>query len=191
MIEADIQVAPNESSGNHHGSITKSYAKAKAREKGQLVDFDHFLAAYWPHFSQSLKKNFRSWTSSSMFSMLVSTWISDPLLIFNEIIGLTLYHFWWRVLTYPPGIISGSERAIISPGGYLDRQAYLNLSPRSYPTFADHRDAVYDLFLVYLKRKMELDDTDVANRLVSYVFNSTVWLNCICKNPCHHTLSSK
>ena len=71
------------------------------------------------------------------------------------------------MLTYPLGIISGSEGAILSPDGHLDRQTYLNLSPRSYPTFADHRDAVYDLFLVYLKRKMELDNTDVANRLVS------------------------
>lgn len=63
------------------------------------------------------------------------------------------------------GVISGSEGAIRT-SGHLDHDAYKNLSSRVQPTFAVCRDAVYELFLSYLKRKQELGDFDIADRLV-------------------------
>ena len=64
------------------------------------------------------------------------------------------------------GVIAGSEGSPLSPYGYLDRGAYVNLSPRMYPMFASHRELVYGMFILYLNRKRELDDYDAADRYV-------------------------
>ncbi len=62
-------------------------------------------------------------------------------------------------------MISGSEGAILTSNGYLDREAYKK-STRTQPAFAG--DAVYDLFLSYLKRKRKLGDSDPADRYVLF-----------------------
>ena len=69
------------------------------------------------------------------------------------------------------GVIAGSEGSLLSPHGYLDHDAYVNLSPRMYPVFASHREVVYGMFVSYLNRKRELDDYDLADR---YVFTGSV-----------------
>ncbi|KAG9003760.1 hypothetical protein FRB90_011125 [Tulasnella sp. 427] len=61
----------------------------------------------------------------------------DPLLLFNEIMG----------------VIKGSELALSTSSGYLDLSTYESLSPRAYPVFADRRGLIYDLFLRYLRFK--------------------------------------
>lgn len=85
------------------------------------------------------------------------------------------------------GVIAGSEGSLLSPDGCLDRDTYVNLSPRMYPVFASHRELVYGMFMLYLKRKRELDDYDSADRyifLVPIQFSSPGNR----QNPCHHTL---
>ncbi|KAF8816728.1 hypothetical protein BYT27DRAFT_7237858 [Phlegmacium glaucopus] len=62
------------------------------------------------------------------------------------------------------GVISGSEQAVMSESGYLDRDTYENFSLRGQSTFADHRPRIYDIFLSYRKRKISLGDFDVAER---------------------------
>lgn len=73
----------------------------------------------------------------------------DPLLLFNEFIG----------------VIKGSEMALATDSGFLDRSAYEKLRSRTYPVFADRRALVYDLFLRYLRYKPK-GSWDVADRFV-------------------------
>lgn len=82
-------------------------------------------------------------------SLLIVTNFTDPLLLFNEIIG----------------VIKGSETALATDSGYLDRSTYEQLSSRVYPMFADRRGLVYDLFLRYLRYRPK-GAWDVADRFV-------------------------
>lgn len=70
------------------------------------------------------------------------------------------------------GVISGSERTATFKSGYLDREAYENPNLRSQSKFAGHRSRIYDIFLSYRQRKMELGDFDAAERLVILVIRS-------------------
>ena len=70
------------------------------------------------------------------------------------------------------GVIAGSEGSLLSPYGYLNRDAYVNLSSRMYPVFASDRETVYGIFRSYLDRKKELDDYDLADR---YIFTVSIW----------------
>lgn len=72
----------------------------------------------------------------------------DPALIFAEIMG----------------VIKGSESALQSEQGYLDEQTYISLSHRQQGTFAGRREAVYALFLAYLRLKRQRRDWDAADR---------------------------
>ncbi|RPD59351.1 hypothetical protein L226DRAFT_617323 [Lentinus tigrinus ALCF2SS1-7] len=77
----------------------------------------------------------------------------DPMTVFSEFLG----------------VIKGSETTVGTRGGYLDRQAYLALSTRSYPTFASNRAGVYDLFEAYLRltrKRRERDSADRAHALL-------------------------
>ena len=62
------------------------------------------------------------------------------------------------------GVIKGSELALTREEGYLDKQAYYNLSHRTQGTFANQRECIYKLFQAYLKRKKERGDYDAADR---------------------------
>lgn len=76
--------------------------------------------------------------------------LADPLLLFNEIIG----------------VIEGSETALNSESGYLDRSTYLALGATSQKIFAGRRDVVYDLFQKYLRYKPK-GSWDSAERYVT------------------------
>ncbi len=64
------------------------------------------------------------------------------------------------------GVIKGSEDAVRTEKGYLDREQYLQVSHRQQGTFASRRDAVYALFQAYLKMKQERREWDAADRYV-------------------------
>ena len=70
------------------------------------------------------------------------------------------------------GVISGSERTATSESGYLDRDTYENSNLRSQSKFAGHYSRIYDIFLSYRERKMELGDFDAAERSVVLVLQS-------------------
>ncbi|TFY57544.1 hypothetical protein EVJ58_g6956 [Rhodofomes roseus] len=72
----------------------------------------------------------------------------DPALVFGEIIG----------------VIKGSEQALSSAKGFLDKDAYFNLSHRTQGTFASQRETIYKLFVAYMKRKRERREYDAADR---------------------------
>ncbi|KDQ17282.1 hypothetical protein BOTBODRAFT_185985 [Botryobasidium botryosum FD-172 SS1] len=62
------------------------------------------------------------------------------------------------------GVIRGSEGAMESKSGYLSREQYMSLSHRTNPTFARHREQVYDIFEMYMRRKRKLGRFDPADR---------------------------
>ncbi|KAJ3515657.1 hypothetical protein NLJ89_g1627 [Agrocybe chaxingu] len=72
----------------------------------------------------------------------------DPSLVFSEIIGA----------------ICGSEQTLHTPNGYLDLQAYQNLSGRTHSTFAEKRVQLHSVFLEVLKKKRQLQDRHAAER---------------------------
>ncbi|CAE6431349.1 unnamed protein product [Rhizoctonia solani] len=71
----------------------------------------------------------------------------DPALVYSEFLG----------------IIEGSESALQSPNGTLNREEYASLSHRK-SSFASQRDRVYDLYELYRKRKQFLGGYDSAER---------------------------
>ena len=71
-------------------------------------------------------------------------------------------HFFSR-LTISLGVIKGSERALKTKVGYLSREDYNNMS-RRIGAFVTERDAVYELFEVYLKVKRGRGEYDAADR---------------------------
>jgi hypothetical protein len=123
-----------------------------------VLTFEIFLADYWPHFHQNLKKGLGS-SSFFFFLFLFARKRShrceflDSALVWNEFMG----------------VIKGSEMTLGTPNGYLDRQAYMKLSHRTNPTFANSRDRIYSLFELYLARKRETAAYDVADRFVSAI----------------------
>ena len=71
----------------------------------------------------------------------------------------------WSLLTKEPlGVIKGSELALNSPDGYLDKDTYYGISHRTQGTFANQRECIYKLFKAYLKKKKERGDYDAADR---------------------------
>lgn len=62
------------------------------------------------------------------------------------------------------GVIKGSETSLACPDGFLDEETYCNLSVRTNPTFANHRQTLYALFRVYCELKKERRHHDVADR---------------------------
>ena len=67
-------------------------------------------------------------------------------------------------MTWVFGIICGSEQAASMSRGFMDRTSYENLSCRAHPTFAQQRTIIYDIFLRYREKKIELGDYDAAER---------------------------
>ena len=62
------------------------------------------------------------------------------------------------------GVIKGSEDAVGTKDGCLDRESYKSLSVRSQGTFSHRRDDIYDLFMAYIKLKRQRQDYDAADR---------------------------
>lgn len=65
------------------------------------------------------------------------------------------------------GVLKGSEQAFLCEDGYLDKDSYIALSHRTHPTFASCREDLYQLFLVYLKRKRERREYDAPDRFAT------------------------
>jgi hypothetical protein len=65
------------------------------------------------------------------------------------------------------GVIKGSEQTLDQADGFLDRNAYENLSHRSQATFANQRENIYSLFRSYLKLKRAKRHYDAPDRFVS------------------------
>lgn len=63
------------------------------------------------------------------------------------------------------GVIKGSERALESECGFLNRSQYIE-SSRRQGAFADKRDLVYTLFEAYAKLKRARQEWDAADRYV-------------------------
>ncbi|KAH9919772.1 uncharacterized protein BXZ73DRAFT_104880 [Epithele typhae] len=72
----------------------------------------------------------------------------DPLSVFSEIVG----------------VIEGSENTVLAPQAYLDREAYSQVSAKRYPTFASHRERIYDIFEKYRTLKAGSAQIDEADR---------------------------
>lgn len=70
-------------------------------------------------------------------------------------------------MTYPSlGVIKGSEDSLRSGRGCVDRETYLSLSGRAQATFVGQRDAVYDCYERYEKKKKQRGDYDAADRYI-------------------------
>ncbi|KAG8918121.1 hypothetical protein FRC01_002041 [Tulasnella sp. 417] len=98
--------------------LSYSMLSESVKTKRGKITFPVFLSRIWPHLGADRNS-------------------VDPLLLFNEIIG----------------VIEGSEAALSSESGYLDRPTYLSLGATSQKIFAGRRDVVYDLFQRYLRYK--------------------------------------
>ncbi|KAH9855777.1 hypothetical protein C2E23DRAFT_901145 [Lenzites betulinus] len=62
------------------------------------------------------------------------------------------------------GVIQGSLNALHSDKGYLDREAYCNITCRSLIMDPDQRNAIYTLFLLYRTKKGQRWERDAADR---------------------------
>ncbi|KAL4254519.1 hypothetical protein ABKN59_003247 [Abortiporus biennis] len=72
----------------------------------------------------------------------------DPALVFAEFMG----------------VIKGSESALQTEKGYLEKDAYMNLSHRSQSTFSRQRETIYTIFQSYVRQKAERREYDAADR---------------------------
>jgi len=64
------------------------------------------------------------------------------------------------------GVIKGSEDALSTAKGYVDRSTYEKMSERTQSTFAKARGRIYTLFESYLKFKMNYGYYDGPDRSV-------------------------
>lgn len=69
----------------------------------------------------------------------------------------------WQLTYLTPGIIKGSEQALSSANGVLERDTYCDMSDR-VAAFSGQRDTVYSLFEAYLKTKKKEGQADNADR---------------------------
>ncbi|KAA1475419.1 hypothetical protein DENSPDRAFT_842194 [Dentipellis sp. KUC8613] len=106
------------------------------------------------------------------------------------------------------GVIKGSEDTLKYPKRMLTQEGYQNASTRSYATFCNMREVLYELFQAYCKLKRENDqrdqadrthevlkaiqETGVVGRKIDYLYIDevqdnllidTLLLRCICRNP--------
>ncbi|KAF8319670.1 P-loop containing nucleoside triphosphate hydrolase protein [Clavulina sp. PMI_390] len=72
----------------------------------------------------------------------------DPAVVYSEIMG----------------IICGHEDTLGTEGGYLSREAYLNLSSRRYASFANERSRLYSIFEKYRALKLKKGAYDSPQR---------------------------
>ncbi|TFY53518.1 hypothetical protein EVG20_g10077, partial [Dentipellis fragilis] len=106
------------------------------------------------------------------------------------------------------GVIKGSEETLKYPRRMLTQEGYQNASARSYGTFCNMREVLYELFQAYCKLKREHNQRDQADRThevlkaiqekgvvgrkMDYLYIDevqdnllidTLLLRCICRNP--------
>ncbi|KAI0369977.1 hypothetical protein BV20DRAFT_330785 [Pilatotrama ljubarskyi] len=67
------------------------------------------------------------------------------------------------------GVIQGSNEALNSEKGHLDRDTYCRRGHRSLISDADQREAIYELYLAYRKKKKQLWQRDAADRTYELV----------------------
>ncbi|XP_053388238.1 TPR and ankyrin repeat-containing protein 1-like [Mercenaria mercenaria] len=79
-------------------------------------------------------------------------------------IGNSVYHpslIWTEIISF----IKGSYESLSKTNGYLSKNEYLKLGRKKAPAFSGEREEVYDMFLVYERKKKQLrlfDETDVV-----------------------------
>ncbi|KAJ7836348.1 hypothetical protein B0H14DRAFT_2794293 [Mycena olivaceomarginata] len=82
-----------------------------------------------------------------------------------------------KLMPRHPGVIMGAEETLASASSFLDRDTYMNLSERAQSTFADQRQRIYDLFMVYMNQKS-------THAILRYLDQRGVpVLRSICYNP--------
>ncbi|KAG8948833.1 hypothetical protein FRC04_009298 [Tulasnella sp. 424] len=122
----------------HPTRLSYSILSESSKIKRGKITFEVFMARIWPHLGSERNG-------------------IDPLLFFNEIIG----------------VIEGSEAALASESGFLDRSSYLSLQGATgQKIFIGRRDLVYDLFQKYLryKPKGSWDSAERSHALIKALF---------------------
>lgn len=107
----------------------------------RFITYPLFLSRYWSHFSQKHLGMCVIYPASC-----VSNLEPDPALVFGEILG----------------VIKGSEKAIGTQNRSLELGAYLSSGHQGMLSHA--REAVYDLFNLYTKKKRQRQEYDAADR---------------------------
>lgn len=121
----------------------------QSTEEDSKVDYHVFRSQYWPRFPQGLTKGLsKLLRTTRRYCGHSSSTFLDPALVWSEFLG----------------VISGSEGSLVSNDGYMNRNAYEQLSHRTQATFASQRRRVYELFQAYVGRKRTLEGYDVADR---------------------------
>lgn len=76
MLEADINKAQECSMNGFPTAQPICQMNTLGKKMGKLVTFDRFLGDYWPHFTQSLRKNLRLFsffTNRQPLTLLIQT----------------------------------------------------------------------------------------------------------------------
>ncbi|KAI8983190.1 hypothetical protein BD414DRAFT_515715 [Trametes punicea] len=131
---------------------TGSRSAGILNEHGAIISYKTFLGTYWSHFPQDLKHKL------------------DPDFVFNEFMGefrLQTDEVHVSSDADSAGVIQGSEKALTSEGGFLDEETYCSMTRGPIIIPEHHREAIYQLYLLYRKKKRQLWHRDAADSLKS------------------------
>ncbi|KAI0638791.1 hypothetical protein C8Q77DRAFT_1044775, partial [Trametes polyzona] len=117
---------------------SRHQGSATSAQLDLIIDDKAFLTTYWAHFPDELTTRL------------------NPDIVFSEFIGTLLM----------AGVIQGSEAALNSETGYLDRMTYCGRNSRSLVQDWARRNVIYDLFLLYRTKKRQLWQRDAADRYI-------------------------
>jgi hypothetical protein len=178
MLEADIRYKEENDFASQ--ALTQTlpmmfgHRTSALRSRGKLVDHDRFLSQYWPHFPQSLTKKLGKSPFSTDFNVSLCPKTRRRSLARSSVSFHAYSTPLGSLVSLYLGVISGSERTVTFESGYLDRDTYENSNLRSQSKLAGHCSRIYDIFLSYRQRKLELGDFDAAERLVILVLNHDI-----------------
>ena len=137
-----MDVFPNQAFGS----------QAKNVEARRLITYAVFLELYWPHFTQKLTKGLGkhalNWISPS--SSLYFSCCADPALVFSELMGNFSAMVTYPICNFNLGVIQGSEQALSQDNQFLDKTTFQNLSHRIQHAFANRRDTIHSIFMLYI-----------------------------------------
>lgn len=163
------------------GSLPKKYSELGEEHFPMFITFDHLCRLLEEDFRADSKLEFTLAPAESAENLADPTSVaSDYMLQRRESFvsyGTFLQTYWphlpqYLTKTLDPalvfaevmGVIKGSEAALKSIDGFIDEDTYVSLSHRQQGTFASRRQAVYSLFLAYLRLKRENRHWDAADR---------------------------
>jgi len=93
---------------------------------------------------------------------------ADPALVFSELMGNYSAMVTNPISNINLGVIQGSEEALCQDNRFLDKTTYQNLSHRTQYAFANRRDTIHSIFMLYLKQKRMANEHDAADRYISF-----------------------